>query len=79
METKRPWIFGEVLFDCFPDGSRVLGGAPFNVAWHLQALGLEPLFLSRVGRDAAGREIRTAMGEWACQACRKMRNGPRGG
>jgi len=30
-------IFGEVLFDHFPDGSRVLGGAPFNVAWHLQA------------------------------------------
>jgi fructokinase len=28
-------VFGEVLFDYFPDGSRVLGGAPFNVAWHL--------------------------------------------
>ncbi len=25
-------IFGEVLLDHFPDGKRVLGGAPFNVA-----------------------------------------------
>ncbi|MGD9171680.1 MAG: carbohydrate kinase, partial [Candidatus Thiodiazotropha sp.] len=32
-------IFGEVLFDCFPTGEQVLGGAPFNVAWHLQAFG----------------------------------------
>ena len=24
----RPLIFGEVLFDTFPAGSRVLGGAP---------------------------------------------------
>ena len=36
----RPVVFGEVLFDCFPDGSRVLGGAPFNVAWHCQAFWL---------------------------------------
>ena len=34
-------IFGEVLFDIFSDGSTVLGGAPFNVAWHLQAWGLD--------------------------------------
>lgn len=57
-------VFGEVLFDHFPDGSRVLGGAPFNVAWHLQALGREPLFVSRVGRDAEGEQIRTAMQAW---------------
>jgi len=60
----RPLIFGEVLFDHFPDGSRVLGGAPFNVAWNLQALGLSPLFISRVGDDAAGAEIREAMRQW---------------
>jgi fructokinase len=60
----RPLIFGEVLFDHFPDGSRVLGGAPFNVAWHLQAFGLAPLFISRVGTDAEGEEIRAAMQAW---------------
>lgn len=57
-------IFGEVLFDCFPDGTRVLGGAPFNVAWHCQAFGLHPLFISRVGNDPLGRQIRSAMHNW---------------
>lgn len=60
----RPLIFGEVLFDHFPDGSRVLGGAPFNVAWHLQAFGHSPLFVSRIGNDVAGKEIRSAMQDW---------------
>ncbi len=46
-------IFGEVLADVFPDQS-VLGGAPFNVARHLQAFGLAPLMISRVGSDALG-------------------------
>ncbi|MEE9325859.1 MAG: PfkB family carbohydrate kinase, partial [Cocleimonas sp.] len=57
-------IFGEVLFDHFPDGSTVLGGAPFNVAWHLQAFGQAPRFISRVGDDAEGRSIREAMTMW---------------
>lgn len=60
----RPIIFGEVLFDRFPDGSAVLGGAPFNVAWHLQAFGQKPLMISRVGNDALGREIRNTMQAW---------------
>lgn len=63
-ETTSPVIFGEVLFDCFEDGSRVLGGAPFNVAWHCQAFGLNPLFISRIGNDALGSEVRLAMHEW---------------
>lgn len=57
-------IFGEVLFDHFPDGSRVLGGAPFNVAWHLQALKQSPHFISRVGDDPEGREIAELMDAW---------------
>ena len=63
-EAKRPVIFGEVLFDRFPDGSTVLGGAPFNVAWNLKALGLDPLLVSRVGRDDLGADILAAMSEW---------------
>jgi len=62
--SSSPVIYGEVLFDCFPDGSRVLGGAPFNVAWHCQAFGLEPLFISRVGDDELGKEILEAMKSW---------------
>ncbi len=62
--ARRPVIFGEVLFDHFPDGARVLGGAPFNVAWHLQAFGLAPLFVSRLGNDPAGRDVQEAMSDW---------------
>ncbi len=59
-----PMIVGEVLFDQFEDGSVVLGGAPFNVAWHLQGFGMSPLFVSRVGSDANGRAVLSAMARW---------------
>lgn len=62
--NRRPLVFGEVLFDHFPDGTSVLGGAPFNVAWHLQGFGLAPLFISRVGVDARGDEVLDAMSDW---------------
>lgn len=65
MNPKLPiLVFGEVLFDHFPDGSRVLGGAPFNVAWHLQAFGAAPRFISRIGDDPAGHEIAELMEAW---------------
>jgi fructokinase len=57
-------IFGEALIDQFPDGQQILGGAPFNVAWHLQAFNQRPCFISRVGRDATGDKIRQAMLAW---------------
>jgi fructokinase len=63
-QEQRPIMFGEVLFDHFPDGSVVMGGAPFNVAWHLQAFGMSPLLVSRIGSDALGRQISGAMIEW---------------
>jgi len=59
--TASLCIFGEVLFDHFPDGHRVLGGAPFNVAWNLQGLGQDVRFISRVGDDDEGQAIREAM------------------
>lgn len=57
-------IFGEVLFDHFPDGQAVLGGAPFNVAWHLRGLGADPLLVSRVGNDPQGEQVAEAMDAW---------------
>ena len=57
-------IFGEVLIDQFPDGQQVLGGAPFNVAWHLQAFSQAFCFISRVGNDVMGANIRQAMTAW---------------
>lgn len=64
MPQGQVCVFGEVLFDRFPDGHAVLGGAPFNVAWHLQAFGQGPRLLSAVGSDAPGCAIRQAMAEW---------------
>ena len=63
-EQARPVIFGEVLYDCFPDAIDVLGGAPFNVAWNLQAFGMNPLLISRVGDDLLGHRIEEAMAQW---------------
>ena len=47
---------GEVLWDALPAGL-FLGGAPFNVACHLNELGLPVTFASRIGNDALGGEI----------------------
>jgi len=58
--NHRVVVVGEVLFDAFPDGDR-LGGAPFNFAWHLHGLGFAPTFVSRVGEDPHGAQIRAAM------------------
>lgn len=62
--TRFPLIFGEILFDCFSDGQEKLGGAPFNVAWHLQALGMLPEFISKIGDDSHGQYIQDKMNSW---------------
>jgi len=63
-ETFRPLIFGEALFDHFLDGNKVLGGAPFNVAWHLRGFKANPLIVTSVGQDASGTTIRERMADW---------------
>ena len=59
--SKRPLLIGEVLFDRFPDGKKILGGAPFNVAWNLRGFDQNPVFVSAVGQDQAADEIRQRM------------------
>jgi fructokinase len=50
-------VLGEALVDEFRDGA-VAGGAPFNVARSLAALGAPVRFVSRIGaRDTAGRLV----------------------
>jgi len=61
---NQPLIVGEILFDEFPDGNSVLGGAPFNVAWNLQGLGLKPLLVTAVGEDAQGKQAVQTMKSW---------------
>ncbi|MEA3470021.1 MAG: carbohydrate kinase [Thermodesulfobacteriota bacterium] len=77
MTQIQPVIFGEVLFDCFPDGSEVLGGAPFNVAWHLNAFGMLPAFISRIGEDRRGRKIEQAMTGWIMETSFLQRDSQR--
>jgi len=62
--AAQPVVFGEVLYDCFPDGRTILGGAPFNVEWHLNGFGLNPLLISRIGSDDRGNDIIEAMQQW---------------
>lgn len=60
----KPVIFGEVLFDQFDDSVKTLGGAPFNVACHLQGFGANPHFISRIGSDESGNSVLRAMADW---------------
>lgn len=54
MSSDAVLIWGEVLWDRFPDGDQ-LGGAPANVAWHLGQAGGWARLISRVGDDDDGR------------------------
>ncbi|MHB1922833.1 MAG: carbohydrate kinase family protein [Chitinophagaceae bacterium] len=47
---------GEVLWDILPNG-RKIGGAPLNVTYHLNKLGINARLLSRIGQDEPGKEI----------------------
>lgn len=47
---------GELLWDCFPD-RRLPGGAPANVAFHAQQLGISTAVATRVGKDQLGEEL----------------------
>lgn len=49
-------VLGEALVDEFHDGP-VAGGAPFNVARSLAALGAPALFISRIGADDANSRL----------------------
>jgi len=51
----RPLVLGEVLWDVFPDSTR-LGGAPLNFAAHARRMGHAPLLFSAVGNDHLGRQ-----------------------
>ena len=55
-------IWGELLWDRFPDGDQ-LGGAPANVAWHLAQAGGWAQLVTRVGNDDDGRRAIERLGE----------------
>ena len=55
--------FGEMLWDCLPDG-RHPGGAPLNVAYHLSKLGCTSTLVSAVGDDPAGHDLLNCVRDW---------------
>ncbi|MDI9879125.1 carbohydrate kinase family protein [Flectobacillus longus] len=57
--------FGEVLWDMLPSG-KLPGGAPMNVATHLQNLGIPAKMISRVGKDDLGAEIKAFLESKNC-------------
>lgn len=58
MNSTTIICFGEILWDLFPSG-KMLGGAPFNVASSIKGLGGDVEFISRVGDDELGKDIRS--------------------
>ena len=60
--TQTVVAFGETLVDQFRDHN-VLGGAPFNVACHLAALGSHPVLVTRAGKDELGEQLMQTMTE----------------
>jgi fructokinase len=48
--------YGEVLWDLLPDGA-LPGGAPMNVAYHLQQWGVKAGMISRIGTDEWGQQL----------------------
>ncbi len=53
-------VVGEILYDVFPDYRRI-GGAPFNFACHMRRFGFPVRFLTRVGDDVEGGELRRVL------------------
>jgi fructokinase len=62
MSTKPILCIGEILWDSLPNGL-FLGGAPFNVAYHLKSLGADVAMVSCVGDDVLGRIARERIQE----------------
>lgn len=58
MNRKTPNIvcFGEVLWDLLPSG-KMAGGAPMNVAFHANQLGIGAQMISKVGKDDLGNHL----------------------
>ncbi|MDX8338884.1 carbohydrate kinase [Draconibacterium sp. IB214405] len=57
IKSKQILCIGEVLWDRLPTGAKP-GGAPMNVALHLNAIGLDVTVASSVGNDQLGEELK---------------------
>lgn len=56
MYSNSAVCYGEILWDLLPSGA-MPGGAPMNVAYHLQKLGMPAILISRIGKDEWGDKL----------------------
>ncbi len=70
MEAKKnkAVCFGEVLWDIFPGQQKKVGGAPFNVAYHLSRMGVDANMISSVGDDQLGHDLLQKIKNWKIPA-----------
>lgn len=62
IKSNEILCIGEVLWDRLPTGAKP-GGAPMNVALHLNAIGLGVAVASSIGNDLAGEELKQFLEE----------------
>lgn len=62
IKSNEILCIGEVLWDRLPTGAKP-GGAPMNVALHLNAIGLDVTVASSIGNDQAGEELKQFLEE----------------
>lgn len=58
MQKNKITSIGEILFDVYPDEKK-LGGAPFNFIYHIIKLTGSGHFISRIGNDNLGSNIKS--------------------
>jgi fructokinase len=67
MKTETHYVpalcYGEILWDVLPDGPQP-GGAPLNVAYHLNKMGLSTSIISKIGNDSNGGRLVNLMDAW---------------
>ncbi len=56
MKQYKAICYGEILWDVLPSGAKP-GGAPMNVAYHMQKLGITATLISRIGKDSWGNDL----------------------
>lgn len=57
IKNKEILCIGEVLWDKLPSGAKP-GGAPMNVALHLNAIGMDATIASSIGNDDEGNKLK---------------------
>ena len=63
MPQHKVVCFGEILWDVLPSGAKP-GGAPMNVAYHLNNMGLYSAVISTVGKDKWGDDLIQILKGW---------------